>query len=189
MGDPVYCGRGRPPTRGKPWILASLVTTFSPQTISVFLYGKTLDLTVVVREMWIRDVTQKVRIVVVEGIKAPLIFLSTDLRLSANQIIEIYGARFSIEHALRSLKHQLGLADDQCTTWGAMVRFVHLACTALCLFRLLLLQEDGSSMDPPTDASGFSKEGPLSLSRVRRRFQRFAVEHILFSKSAPTADF
>ena len=187
--DPVYCGRGRPPTRGKQWTLASLLTHFQPQTISVFLYGKTLDLTVVVRDMWIRDVTQKVRIVVVEGITAPLIFLSTDVSLSAKQIIEIYGARFSIEHALRSLKHQLGLADYQCTTWVAMVRFVHLACTALCLFRLLLLQEETSAGDRPTDPSGFFKEGPLSLSRLRRRFQRFAVEHILFSKSAPTADF
>jgi hypothetical protein len=186
--DPVYCGRGRRPKHGKQWSLASLLTHFQPQKIEVFLYGEVVALSAVVRDVWIRDVAQKVRVVVVEGIKEPLIFLSTDLSLSAVQIIEIYGARFSIESALRVLKTDLGLGDYQCTTFGAMVRFVHLACTALCLFRLLLLKEETSSMDNQ-GTPGFSKESPLSLSTLRRRFQRFAVQRILFSKSAQDADF
>jgi hypothetical protein len=186
--DPVYCGRGRRPKHGKQWSLASLLTHFQPQKIEVFLYGEVVALSAVVRDVWIRDVAQKVRVVVVEGIKEPLIFLSTDLSLSAVQIIEIYGARFSIESALRVLKTDLGLGDYQCTTFGAMVRFVHLACTALCLFRLLLLKEETSSMDNQ-GTPGFSKESPLSLSTLRRRCQRFAVQRILFSKSAQDADF
>jgi hypothetical protein len=35
--------------------------------------------------------------VVLEGAKEPVLFVSTDLTLSALQIIELYGARFSIE--------------------------------------------------------------------------------------------
>ena len=35
--DPVYCGRGRSPQRGKKWKLATLLTPFPPETISAFL--------------------------------------------------------------------------------------------------------------------------------------------------------
>ena len=62
------------------------------------------------REVFIRGFQPKVKVVVAKGIKEPIIFLSTDLTLSAVQIIEIYGARFSIELAIRDLKQHFGLA-------------------------------------------------------------------------------
>ena len=186
--DPVYCGRGRPPQRGKKWKLATLLTHFPPETISAFLYGKTVLLSGGVREVWLRDLKQKVRVVVVEGIKEPMIFLSTDLSLSAAQILEIYGARFSIEGALRVLKGDLGLGDDQGTPFQAMLRFVHLACTAFCLFRMILLKEDTSSLDAQAETQRSPKQEALSLAPLRHRFQRFAFQRILFSKSAPEAD-
>ena len=186
--DPVYCGRGRRPKYGKKWKLAELLTSFPPETISTFLYGKTVKLAVVVRDVWIRDVRQKMRVVVVEGIKAPLIFLCTDLSLTAAQILEIYGARFSIELALRDLKGQLGLGDYQCTTFLAILRFVHLACTALSLFRLILLKENIHYMEGQGNARSFKKKAPLSLTTLRHRFRAFAFQRILFSKSAQKAD-
>lgn len=186
--DPVYCGRGRRPKHGKKWKLAQLVTHFPPEIITAFLYGKTVQLAVVVRDVWIREVSQKVRVVVVEGIRAPLIFLCTDLSLAAAQILEIYGARFSIELALRYLKGHLGLGDYQCTTPSAILRFVHLACTALSLFRLILLKEDTYSMEGQTTTESFKKEVPLSLTTLRRRFRAFAFQRILSSKSALEAD-
>ena len=186
--DPVYCGRGPHPKLGKKWKLATLLTHFPRETISVFLYGEVVPLAVVVRDVWIRGVNKKVRVVVVEGIKEPLIFLCTDVTLSAAQIIEIYGARFSLEGALRVLKGQLGLGDYQCTSFQAILRFVHLACTAFCLFRLILLKEDTRAMEGQLQTHRLLKEGPLSLSTLRRRFQRFAFERILLSKSAPDAD-
>ncbi len=186
--DPVYCGRGRRPRHGKKWKLADLLTHFPPETITAFLYGKTVELAVVVRDVWIRDVSQKVRVVVVEGIKEPLIFLCTDLSLSAAQILEIYGARFSIELAIRDLKGQLGLGDYQCITPLAILRFVQLACTALSLFRLILLKENTCYMEGQANAGSFKKEAPLSLTTLRRRFRAFAFQRILFSKSALAAE-
>lgn len=186
--DPIYCGRGPHPKRGKKWKLATLLTHFPRETISVFLYGEMVHLSIVMRDVWVRGIQQKVRVVVVEGIKEPLIFLCTDLTLSAVQILEIYGARASIEGALRVLKGDLGIGDYQCTSFQAILRFVHLACTAFCLFRLLLLHEDTREMDPQQETSRRPKEAPLSLSTLRRRFQRFAFEQILSSNSAPDAD-
>ena len=76
----------------------------------VNIYGKQVQVEAVEREVFIRGFGSKVKVVVTQGIKEPIIFLSTDLSLSAAQIIEIYGARFSIELAIRDLKQHFGLA-------------------------------------------------------------------------------
>ena len=41
-----------------------------------------------------------------------------------------------IELTIRDLKQHFGLGDYQCTTTLAILRFVHLACLAFCLWRL-----------------------------------------------------
>ena len=81
------------------WKVAHLLHEFSPQKLWVNIYGKQVQVEAVEREVFIRGFKPKVKVVVTRGIKKPIIFLSTDLRLSATQIIEIYGARFSIELA------------------------------------------------------------------------------------------
>ena len=181
-------GRGRPPQRGKKWKSATLLPHFPPETISAFLSGETVPLSGVVREVWLRALKQKGRGGVVEGIKEPRIFLSPALSLSAAQILELYGARFSIEGALRVLKGDLGLGDYHCPTFQAMVRFGHLACTAFCLFRRILLKEAPPSLDAQAEPQRSPKQGALSLAPLRPRFPRFAFQRILFSKSAPEAD-
>ena len=70
-----------------------------PKNSGVKIYGKLVQVEAVEREVFIRGFETKVKVVVAKGIKEPIIFLSTDLTLSTVQIIEIYGARFSIELA------------------------------------------------------------------------------------------
>jgi len=89
--------RGRKPRYGRKWPLATLMTAETPTRDRLTLYGKLTEVVFVVRDVWLRDVAQKVRVVVLEGVKEPVILVSTDLSLSALQIIELYGARFSIE--------------------------------------------------------------------------------------------
>ena len=81
--------RGRKPRYGRQWRLASLLTAQTPTRDRLTLYGKLTEVVFVVRDVWLRDVAQKVRVVVLEGAKEPLILVSTDLTLSALQIIEI----------------------------------------------------------------------------------------------------
>ena len=120
--------RGRKPRYGLKWTLASLLRAQTPTRDCLTLYGKLTEVVFVVRDVWLRDVAQKVRVVVLEGAKEPIILVCTDLSLSALQIIEIYGARFSIELTIRDLKQHFGLGDYQCTTTLAILRFLHLAC-------------------------------------------------------------
>jgi hypothetical protein len=92
-----YSGKGRPRKYGIEHKLANLLKTSTPQLITIYTYGKLVRVAAVTRDMWLRDIHQRIRVVVVEGIHEPIILISTDLTLSAAEIIEIYGSRFSIE--------------------------------------------------------------------------------------------
>ena len=65
------------------------------------------------REVWLRDVTAKVRVVVVER---PFLLACTDLTRTAPQSLELYAARVSLELAIRDLNGFFGLGDYQATT-------------------------------------------------------------------------
>lgn len=180
--------RGRKPRYGQKWTLASLLTAQTPTRERLTLYGKLTEVVFVVRDVWLRDVAQKVRVVVLEGAKEPIILVSTDLSLSALQIIEIYGARFSIELTIRDLKQHFGLGDYQCTTTLAILRFVHLACIAFCLWRLVLLDNLKAGWLQVTSARVSLPEAPLSFQRLRRALRAWATRQIIFANSAPGAD-
>lgn len=182
-----YSGRGRPRKHGTEYKLADLLKTFTPQLITVYTYGKLARVAAVTRDMWLRDIPQKVRVVVLEGIYEPIILISTDLTLSAEEIIEIYSSRFSIELAIRDLKQHLGFGDYQCTTTSSIFRFVRLSCISFCLGRLMLLPENVSNWLSDTK-SGFINESELSFARARRGLKRFVIKHILFSNSASVAE-
>ena len=151
----------------------------------VKIYGKLVQVEAVERFVFIRSFPPKVKVVVAKGIKEPIIFLSTDLTLSAVQIIEIYGARFSIELAIRDLKQHFGLAHYQCYVGMALDRFVHLACIAYCLLGLFQRQQLQSDWMPKVSP----RHSELSFSRLRRGLQHFAISRVLSTKSASEADF
>ena len=180
--------RGRKPRYGRKWTLATLLTAATPTRERLTLYGKLTEVRCVVRDVWLREVAQKVRVVVLEGSKEPILLVSTDLALSALQIIEIYGARFSIELTIRDLKQHFGLGDYQCTTTLAILRFVHLACLAFCLWRLTLIENLNAGWLQVTAARVSLPEAPLSFQRVRRAVRAWATRQIIFANATPGAD-
>jgi DDE superfamily endonuclease len=180
--------RGAKPRYGRKWPLATLLTAETPVREHLTLYGTLTEVVFVVRDVWLRDVAHKVRVVVLAGAKEPLILVSTDLALSALQIIESYGARFSIELTIRDLKQHFGLGDYQCTTTLAILRFVHLACMAFCLWRLALIDNLTADWLQVTSSRVALPEAPLSFQRVRRALRAWATRQIIFAKSAPGAD-
>jgi hypothetical protein len=180
--------RGPKPRYGRKWTLATLLTTETPTRERLTLYGKLTEVVFVVRDVWLRDVAQQVRVVVLEGVKEPIILVSTDLVLSALQIIEIYGARFSIELTIRDLKQHFGLGAYQCTTTLAILRFVHLACLAFCLWRLALIEHLEAGWLQGGSARVSLPEAPLSFQRVRRALRAWATRQIIFANASPGAD-
>jgi hypothetical protein len=164
-------------------LLAELAQECSMTWITVQLYGKRTEVGVVVRDLWLRNLARKVRVVVAVGRGGgePVLLLSTDMTLEAAQIIELYGARFTIEIAIRELKG-LGIGDYRCTTPVAIERFVRLCCVAFCLGRLLMLEESGSEGGTKASNSLMVREGWSSFSRLRRWLRGVAMRGILFAK-------
>jgi hypothetical protein len=180
--------RGPKPRYGCKWTLASLLRAVSPTRERLTLYGTLTEVVFVVRDVWLRDVAQKVRVVVLEGAKDPLILVCTDLSLSALQIIELYGARFSVELTIRDLKQHFGLGDYQCTTTLAILRFVHLASLAFCLWRLALLEHLNAGWLQVTAARVSLPEASLSFQRVRRALRAWGIRQVIFANATPGAD-
>src|SRR5215510_10000868 len=180
--------RGPKPHYGRKWTLATLLTAETPARERLILYGTLTAVVFVVRDVWLRDVAQTVRVVVLEGAKEPIILVSTDLTLSALQIIEIYGARFSIELTIRDLKQHFGLGDYQCTTTLTILRFVPLACLAFCLWRLALIEHLNAGWLQVTAARVSLPEAPLSFQRVRRALRAWATWQIICANATPGAD-
>jgi len=176
--------RGRPKKYGIQHKLSNLLNVFSSELILVVVYGQLSRVAVVTRDMWLRDIKQKVRVVVVQGDKDPIILVSTDLALSPAEIIEIYSSRFSIEIAIRELKQHFGFGDYQCTTPLSIIRFVNLSCISLCLWSLMLL--------PQTVSSWLSYkplyESEFSFTQARRGLRRSVLEHIIFQNSTNDAE-
>jgi len=170
--------------RGKKWKLSNLLELLPIETLTVHLYGKMVQVRATSRVLWLSKVKQKVKVVVIEGVKNPIILMSTDLTLSAAQIIEIYGARFTVELAIRDNKEYFGMGNYQCYLGPAIYRFVHLACVAFCLFRLILLDENNEQWLPQPEKS----LAPLSFARVRKAFQRHVIGRILSSDFKPGAN-
>jgi hypothetical protein len=65
--------RGRKPRHGRQWTLASLLSVQTPTRERLTRYGKLTEVVCVSRDVWLRDVAQKVRVVVLEGAKEPFI--------------------------------------------------------------------------------------------------------------------
>jgi|TARA_Y100000310_G_C20642572_1_gene794790 hypothetical protein len=185
--DPVYCGRGRRPKRGKKWKLAQLLGHLENQWQSVTIYGKHQSIRYVSRVLWLRDVTQKVKVVVIATGATPILLLSTNLTLTAGQIIEIYAARFSLEIAIRELKQKIGFSDYQMTTTLGFLRFAQLCCCALSIGQLILAKSHSLAW-VSADADGKNQLVGDSLTRLRRNLCRFVIKQILSQKSAPNAD-
>ena len=182
---PAYSGRGRPRKKGQKWKLTELIEAFVPEELKVEIYGKSSLVRCVVKDVWLRDISSKIRTVVIEGIKQPVILITTDLSLSAEQIITIYASRFSIEIAIRDLKGHFGFGDYQCTS--GFLRFIHLCCFSFCLWRLMLLPENASSWIEQTSPK-MTFESELSFAKARRTLRKFVLQEIIFSKFAPQAN-
>jgi len=179
----VVKNRKTPKMEGE-WKLSTLLEHMTVQSLTVHIYGKDTQVDVVERIVFIRDFESQVKVVVARGKAKPIIFLSTDLSLTATQIIELYSARFSIELAIRDSKQYFGLADYQCYVSIAIERFVNLACLAYSLFGLFQQEQDASDW-MPTVSPACSQ---WSFARLRHGLQQFAISRVLFPKSAPGAD-
>lgn len=135
------------------------------------------------------DLPKKVRVVVTKVGKRINAFISTDLSLTAVQIIEIYGSRFSIEMAIRDMKQNLGMEDYQHQSLLPAIRFLHLSAVAYCVGRILLIKFNSIDWLQTENIEGDTPwTSDLSFKRLRICLRRFAMGKLVFSNTALDAE-
>ncbi len=82
-------------------------------TLSVFLYGKTREVTAYSTVVLVQSLRCPVRVVFVYRRNSFVALFSTDLTLSDQQIIEFYGARWKIESGFKEIKRDIGASQSQ----------------------------------------------------------------------------
>ena len=189
--------RGRPPKKGEKLKLANLLEEREPVQVEATLYGEKCRVNVVAVDVTLRNLEEKVRVVVVEnknkGSSRPVLLVSTDRDLSAREILEIYAGRFSLEIAIRDLKEEFGLGHYQLRKPLAIRRFIHLVLFARSFWALVLLK-----VRPEWLFKGCRNDSipigevPLSWRLAKRKLRAyllFAYVHSIYRKSARDADF
>jgi len=179
--------RGRPRKTGRIWKRARLLAVEPVTELTVVIYGKEERVCVGWRAVGLRDITAKVRAVAIATKGTPILLVRTDSTRSPAVMIQLYAARFSLERTRRDLKPYRGVGDYQGQSLLAIHRFVHLALTACCLWRLTLLQEQSAPWLTTAHSTASGALTPLGFQRLHHAWRRRVPQQI-FTASAAAAD-
>ncbi len=73
------------------------------------------------------------------------VFLSTDIGLEANKILEIYALRWAVEVYFKEAKQNLGFLKEQSNHYAAYIASIHLAAIRFCLL-IIAKQDSGTGL-------------------------------------------
>jgi hypothetical protein len=180
--------RGRPKTKGEKITLRTLLTTLPQQTASILRYGKKELVHFVSAEVLLREIPFAVKIVVIKTASHPLIVICSSTDLKAEDIIQLYAARFSIETAIEQMKGPLGFSDYQCYTGISFHRFVNLVCFAATWWKTLSLCIPLSSWMEGFSPKPSIVQSQTSFGLIRQVIRQYALWQLIFSKSALQAN-
>jgi len=118
------------------------VTTLSSigsayREVSLFIYGKNKTLKVARFVGIIQDLGKVAVVVVKEKRKKPRYLVSTNLHLSALDIVKYYAKRWKIEQMIKDLKQRLGFGHYQVRNSQAIQRHVALVLLSYCVLIFL----------------------------------------------------
>jgi hypothetical protein len=118
-------------------ITALCPLTSAYREVSLFLYGKNKTLKIAKFIGTIQGLGKVALVVVKEKRKKPCYLVSTNLHLSALDILKYYAKRWKIEQMIKDLKQRLGFGDYQVRTLQAIQRHVALALLSYCVLIFL----------------------------------------------------
>jgi SRSO17 transposase len=166
---------------GKKTKVTTLSTLSSAyREVSLFLYGKNKTLKIA-RFVGVIQGLGKVAVVVVkEKRKKTSYLVSTNLHLSALDIIKYYAKRWKIEQMIKDLKQRLGLGDYQVRNLQAIQRHVALSLlsyTLLILLKILQwLRDQTVSLDVSIRLLAFQVRRYILLKHITVILNRMKVE-------------
>ncbi len=103
------------------------------QGYSVFLYGKIREVVAYEQVFMVKTLKCPIRVVWVYRKTKWVALFTTDLRLTVEQIIELYGARWKIESGFKELKQEIGSIKSQTRNSYAVTNHLHFCMMALTI--------------------------------------------------------
>jgi hypothetical protein len=190
LAPPARRGRGRPRKYGlRVDLRAWAQDPCHLRQVTLPLYGQPVRLEVGALEAVPAVLGQLARVVVVHFPNHPLVVLmSSDRSLSAEQIVQRYAARFSIEIVFRELKQRFGVGDYQVRSREAILRHVQLSLVACSLLQALLVAvtlRQAKALLALLAQPWRDPRRPLTLGQTRLLLQQLLVLEGIFSPSAP----
>jgi len=161
------------------------VTTLSTlgsayREVSLFLYGKNKTLRVARFVGVIKGLGKVAVVVVKEERKKTSYLVSTNLHLSAIDIIKYYAKRWKIEQMIKDLKQRLGFRDYQLRNLQAIQRHAALSLlsyTLLILLKILQwLRDQTVSLDVSIRLLAFQVRRHILLKHITLTLDRMKVE-------------
>jgi hypothetical protein len=177
--------RGRPRKYGEklPSIpqLAATLKANSKQAV-IYIYGKKRNCYYSEILCLSQALRRKVKVVFIyskNGRVFPLI--TTDLSLTAEQMIEYYSARWKIESGFKELKHELGALDNQARKKDSVENHFSLCCLAMTLTWIHAMKQDKAPprYHPKPHCSSYS------FSDARKQIEREYIKPINLSGFCP----
>jgi len=148
--------------------------------VSLFLYGKNKTLKIARFVGTIQGLGKVAVVVVKEKRKKTSYLVSTNLHLSALDIIKYYAKRWKIEQMIKDLKQRLGLGDYQVRNLQAIQRHVALSLlsyTLLILLKILQwLRDQTVSLDVSIRLLAFQVRKYILLKHITVTLNRMKVE-------------
>jgi hypothetical protein len=161
------------------------VTTLSTlgsayREVSLFLYGKNKTLKIARFVGTIKGLGKVAVVVVKEKRKKTSYLVSTNLHLSALDIIKYYAKRWKIEQMIKDLKQRLGLGDYQVRNLQAIQRHAALSLLSYALLILLKilqwLRDQTVSLDISIRLLAFQVRRHILLKHITLTLNRMKVE-------------
>ena len=179
--DKTY--RGRPKRYGEKVQLATFLD--NPERLTpteVFVYGKNHKLEYACFEGLLKGHTRPVKVILVKGLrKANFLLFTNDLKLTPEQMIAYYGARFQIELGFRELKQELGAFNYRLRSETSVLRYVHLAFVAYALLKFLSVK----AIVKPLQTPWYKPKGRASLKRVQQWMRDVFQSSSIFKGVSP----
>lgn len=176
--------RGRRPKFGKRLPAVKALSTQlrqSARSSKIHLYGKVSEVIFSELICMSKALGCPVKIVFVYYKNFSFPILSTDLSLSAEQMVEFYSARWKIESGFKEIKHEIGAINSQCRKALAVENHFNLCCFATSLAWIYAFKLDHA----PARLHPTKHSGPFAFADVRRKIANELSADAIFPGRCP----
>jgi SRSO17 transposase len=167
--------RGRPRKYGKQLPkLTELATSYDRHQGTFFIYGKQRKCVYSEFTCICRCLRRPIKVVLVHNEKRERFFpiFTTDLTMSAQQMIERYSARWKIECSIKELKHELGALDNQARKETSVENHFNLCCLSMTLAWIHALNQDKAPTRRFANQSAHSYAFADVREQIKNQYQR-----------------